>query len=155
MNQCFYVLCIYQQSLVYQETCWPEMSQTPLSWCPGLQPPVRSAITGSHGSLFTLKRLGKRQYQGTPQPRFWRVWAQRHVIRCLCLLAMAMERARHWLGKKPLIVSYSSLTLPSNPHVPALIFFSTSVPFFFFFTFFFLPTLKMLHKGKCDATLWP
>lgn len=152
------LLFIHQQSLVYQETCWPKMSQTPVSWCPGLLPLVKSAGTESHGSLFTLKRLGKRQYQETPQPPFWRGSAQRHVIRSLCLLAMAMERARHWLGKKPLTVSYASLTLPSNPYLPAL----TSPPFYFlhvfcfcfvFFTFF-LPTLKVLSKWKCDATLW-
>lgn len=111
------LLFIYPQSLVHPETCRPEMSLTPVFWRLGLQPRVTSVDTGSRGSLCSLKRLGKRQYQETPQPQFWRVSAPRHVIRSLCLLAMAMERASHWLERKPRMVNYSSCFKTSTKHL--------------------------------------
>lgn len=99
------LLFIPPQSLVHPETCKPEMSLTPAFWPPGFLPRVKSVSIGSHGSLCSPKRRGKRQYQETPQPQFWMASPLKHVTRSLCLPSMAVERASHWLERKRLIVS--------------------------------------------------
>lgn len=99
------LLSIPSQSLVHPETCKPETSLTPAFWPPGSLPRAMSASIGSHGSLCSPKRPGKRQYQETPPPQFWMASPLKHVTKSLCLPCMAAERASHWLERKRLIVS--------------------------------------------------
>lgn len=145
-------LSIHPQCLVHPETWWPETSLTPVLLCLGLRLPEMFVITGSGGSLSTLKRLGKRRYKETPQPQSWRVSPQRHAIRSLCLLPTAMERVSHWLERKPPIVSFTDLfpypsLLSIFRFIHLLLFFS----FLFFqcFPFFLFSFFEFLNVSCC------
>lgn len=125
-----FLFFFYLQSLVHPETWWPKTSLTPVLLCLGPRPPVMFVSIGSSGRLGSLKRPEKRQYKETPQPQFWRVSPQRHVIRSLCLLVMAVERVSHWLERKPRMVSYLTYFNSSTIHLFLILHFS---PLFIFY----------------------